>query len=157
MQTREIVGLCLIPIALLLTAGTLNLTGVGSVVWFGAMLASAILILALVSFCFGLSPSTVSFRSLMMVYIACVIIVGLGVIIRIIFHEEITALRQLPFDGRQQRPINWAFVIISGLYEWLSFSGVLGVVFLTVKRFGQPESSQPAATAPDVSQGVFRS
>ena len=29
MQIREIVGLCLIPIVLLITAGTLNVAGVG--------------------------------------------------------------------------------------------------------------------------------
>ena len=163
MQTREIVGLCLIPIALLITAGTLNVAGVGSVVWFGAMLASAILILALVSFCFGVSPSTVPFNSLLMVYVASVVILFLGMIIRISFYEEIVSpLRQFDFGGRQ-KPTNWTFVVVSSLYEWVLFRHP-GVRILTVRRIGQAEpgqqllnAGQPIPPLPEVPHGAFRS
>src|SRR4051794_33941262 len=102
MQTREIVGLTLIPIALLITAGTLSYAGVGSVVWFSAMLASSVLILALVSFVFGLSPATVPLRSIFMVYVASVIVIGLGTLIRIAFYEEFASQRQFAFGGQPQ-------------------------------------------------------
>jgi hypothetical protein len=136
MQTRQIVGLSLLPLALLISGATLNVADVGSVVWFCGLLASAVLILALVSFCYNFALSTIPLRNVLPIYIATVVVVGLGEIIRICFHDELDSLRLRQAFGAAPRRTNWAFVIISGLYEWLSFSSVLLCVFLVARRLG---------------------
>ncbi|HTU19377.1 MAG TPA: hypothetical protein VMG10_15055 [Gemmataceae bacterium] len=138
MQTRDIVGLTLIPIALLIAAGTLSVAGVGSIVWFCALLASGVLIIALLSFCYGFSPSRIPLRSFSLVYIGSVAVVGLGVLLRICFHEELRHERlfDMPVGSRQPRETNWAFVILRGIYEWLSFSGILFCIFFAVRVVG---------------------
>jgi hypothetical protein len=146
MQTKDIVGLTLIPVSLLIAAGTLNVAAVGSVVWFCGLLASAVLILALLSFCYNFSPSTIPLRSFYLVYIGSVSVVGIGMIIRICFHEEMRA-QHLWWNIAllvPPRETNLAFVIITGIYEWLSFSGILFCVFFAVRVFarGGADNSQ---------------
>jgi hypothetical protein len=153
MQTRDIVGLTLIPIALLITAGTLNVSTIGSIVWFCGLLASALLILALLSFCYNFSPSTIPTRTFYLVYIGSVLVVGIGILIRICFHEEFRPDRLFDFSGgRQPRQTNWAFVIITGIYEWLSFSGILFCVFFAMRVVGKGRTDTPPAGEPPSQQ-----
>lgn len=148
MQTREIVGLTLIPIALLITAGTLNVATIGSVVWFCGLLASSVLILALLSFCCNFSPSAVPMRSLWLVYIAAVAVMGVGMIIRIVFNEDLTpAYRQIQaaFGDHKHSETKWGFLIVTGIYEWVSFAGVLYCVLLAARFAKAPPDSSTSS------------
>jgi hypothetical protein len=155
MQTRQIVGLCLIPLALLVAASTITLAGIGSVVWFAGMLGSAVLILTLLSFGYGLAPSAIPTRSLSLIYIASVVTVGVGVLIRVCYHEELKPWwATLP--ARQQPSLS--FWVICGLYEWLSFAGILLCVFwVAARRGGENPPKQPSQEppAPAVTPAAF--
>lgn len=128
MTTREIAGFVLIPLVLLIAAGTINALSLWSflgnftVPWFCTALALAVLIVGVTCLLTQRPPSSIPTRHAALVVAAVLLIFGIGFIVDMIAYDE---------------SADW----LASVGEWVGFAVIL------VGAFWLPRLRAPASGA----------